>query len=352
MTCCSHLRTFATLAIGLVLAALALAGPLSAKSMRGPAGSAASAAHCAGSDLLTEIARDNPEAHARVLAAARQTDNDGAILWRIERTGRAASYLFGTIHVTDPRVTRFSVEVERVLGTVDRVALEIADLSPAAATPVMQKAAGMLVFTDGQRLDKLLSRDEYEKVKGILSGVGVPGAVASLVKPWFVSMVLSVSDCERRKSESGGMVVDNKIAEKARARGVEVIGLETIEGQLTALASIPLGEQVAGLKSALRLADRAHDMMETTLQMYLQRRMGAAMPLQRELARSAGVADVEFAGFERELIEKRNRVMRDGVLDLLDKGNALVAVGALHLVGKNGLVALLREAGYTLTPIE
>lgn len=349
MTWCSHLRTVASLAAGLALAVLALAGPLSAKTVRGAAGSAA---HCSGSDLLAEIARDNPEAHARILAAARQTENDGAILWRIERTGRAQSYLLGTIHVTDPRVTQFSAEVERVLGSVDRVALEIADLSPAAATPVMQKAAGMLVFTDGQRLDKLLSTDEYEKVKGILSGVGVPGAVASLVKPWFVSMVLSVSECERKKSESGGMVVDNKIAEIARARGVEVIGLETIEGQLTALASIPLGEQVAGLKSALRLADRTHDMMETTLQMYLQRRMGAAMPLQRELARKAGVADVAFAGFELELIEKRNRVMRDGVLDLLEKGNALIAVGALHLVGKNGLVALLREAGYTLTPIE
>lgn len=349
MTWCSHLRTFALLAVGMALAALALAGPLAAKTVRGAAGGAA---HCSGSDLLTEIARDNPEAHARVLAAARQTENDGAILWRIERAGRASSYLFGTIHVTDPRVTQFSAEVERVLGSVDRVALEIADLSPAAATPVMQKAAGMLVFTDGQRLDKLLSKDEYEKVKGILSGVGVPGAVASLVKPWFVSMVLSVSDCERKKSESGGMVVDNKIAEKARARGIEVIGLETIEGQLTALASIPLGEQVAGLKSALRLADRAHDMMETTLQMYLQRRMGAAMPLQRELARKAGVGDVEFAGFELELIEKRNRVMRDGVLEMLEKGNALVAVGALHLVGKSGLVAMLREAGYTLTPIE
>ncbi|MEW5962673.1 MAG: TraB/GumN family protein [Pseudomonadota bacterium] len=351
MMLCSQFRSLRSIAAGvlaLALAASALAGPAAARITRGPAATA----HCVGSDLLAEIARDSPEAHARVLAAARETENDGAILWRIERVGLAPSYLFGTIHVTDSRVTAFSPETERILGTVDRVALEIADLSPAAATPVMQKAAGMLVFTDGQRLDKLLSKDEYEKVKGILSGVGVPGAVASLVKPWFVSMVLSVSDCERKKAESGGMVVDSKIAEMARARGIEVIGLETIEGQLTALASIPLGEQVAGLKSALRLADRAHDMMETTLQMYIQRRMGAAMPLQRELARRAGVEKVDFEGFERELIEKRNRVMRDGVLGLLEKGNALVAVGALHLVGRNGLVAMLREAGYTLTPIE
>jgi len=70
------------------------------------------------------------------------------------------------------------------------------------------------------------------------------------------------------------------------------------------------------------------------------------------LAKRAGVKGDGYEGYQRELIENRNRRMRTKSLPLLINGNAFIAVGALHLIGPSGLVALYREAGYTVTPVE
>lgn len=330
----------------LAVAAICLAGPALATAGHG------SAAVCAGTDILSELAELDPEAHARVMRVADATENTEALLWRLRRDGHRDSYLFGTMHVTDERVTHFSPELTRVLEVVDRVALEIDDLSPDAMVPVIKKASELLLFTDGSRLDTLLSVSEYNKTKAILAKIGVPQKAASLIKPWFVSALLGISDCERNRSKTGDVVLDMKLAATARERGAEVVGLETLESQLLGLASVPLEEQIFSLRAGLAFSERSHDLLETTLQLYQKRRIGAALQLHRELARWAGIENASFDGFERELLEKRNRIMAERALPLLEQGNTLIAVGALHLVGANGLVALLREAGYAVTPIE
>jgi len=333
-------------------AAVALAAaPVLAQDAKADPAAAAPAA-CGGGDLLAELADTNPAAHARVLAAAEATENGDALLWKLERGTGPTSYLFGTVHVTDSRVTTISPALEKVFGSVGTLAVEIEDLSPGAMQPVISKSASLLVFTDGQRLETLLSRAEYGKVQFVLAKLGVPRQTAGIIRPWFISAVLAISDCERAKSRAGAKMLDMKLVDLARANRIAVVGLETMESQLMALAAIPLEEQVAGLRTSLAFADRSNDMMETTLQMYLQRRMGAALQLQRELAVWAGVEHTSFSSFESELLDRRNISMRDRALALLEKGSTLIAVGAMHLIGKSGLVALFREAGYTVTPIE
>ena len=181
---------------------------------------------------------------------------------------------------------------------------------------------------------------------------GIPGDVAKLLKPWLVSTLLAISDCERRQIEAGLPVVDMRLAEEAKEKGIPVIGLETIELQLAALAGVPDDEQLQMLKVGLKYADRTSDMLETLLQLYLKRQMGAAMPFQIALAEKSGFTAAAFNGFQKALLVDRNAKMAKKAAPLLDKGEAFVAVGALHLPGKTGLVALLREAGYTVTPVE
>ncbi len=307
---------------------------------------------CAGTNMLDELKAKVPDTYAQIRAIAAATTNAHAILWKIERDGIAPSYLLGTIHMTDPRVTAFSPRLENALDQSRTVALEVADISADATNAAILKAARLVLFTDGRSLDDLLSDEEYEKVKSTLAGAGLPGELAAMFRPWVVSMILSVSACERQKVKDGLPVLDLKIASAARQRGLKVVGLETIESQLSAMAAIPDDQQIAMLRASLKFADRANDTMETLLQLYLARDMGSAWPFHLALASQAGIAQQSFSDFQKRIVSDRNEHMRDAALPLLQKGRALIAVGALHLVGDRGLVGLLREAGYTLTPIE
>lgn len=348
----------------LTIAAMALAmalprgaGPLAAddadaQSETKSDAKAAAADKCRGVDMLAETATKDPQGYSQIMAEAAATKNAGAILWKIERPGHPASYLFGTVHLTDERVTHLSPAVEAALSDAKVVALEVSDLSENATASVIAKSAPLVMFTDGRRLDTLLSNTEYDTVKKIIGRSGMPVDLAALFKPWIVTMILSVSDCERAMVQQGARVLDMKIAEIGKARGLEVVGLETIPAQLEALAAVPEAQQLDMLRTSLKFADRTNDMMETLVQMYLNRKISAAVPFQLALARQVGISDQAFTGFQEKLLVERNEKMRAAAEPLLEQGGVFIAIGALHLPGDRGLVAQLREAGYTVSPIE
>jgi uncharacterized protein YbaP (TraB family) len=336
--------------VALVAAAL-LAAPLQA-SAADPADAVAVADKCRGINMLAETQAKDPETYAKIMAQAAATENSGPLLWKIERAGRPTSYLFGTVHLTDERVTKLSPAVEQALNQSKTVALEVSDISEKATATVIAQSAPLVMFTDGRRLDGLLSGTEYDTVKRIISRSGMPSDLAALFKPWIVTMIMSVSDCERTSIQQGARVLDMKIAEVGKARGLQVVGLETIPEQLQALAAVPEPQQLDMLRASLKFADRTNDMMETLVQLYLERKISAALPFQIAIAKQVGIGNEAFAGFQEKLLTERNIKMRTTAEPLLEQGGVFIAIGALHLPGKQGLVALLREAGYTVTPIE
>ena len=342
------LRNAARLTLMLALVSGALSGP----AMAAPAKDKAAPAECRGADMLAELATTDPESHKRVLEKSAQLENSEALLWKIEKAGTAPSHLFGTIHLSDSRVTTIPPKVTSALFSSTTLALEVADLSDAALGAAMATSAELLVYADGQTLEQKLQVAEFERVQAVVEKAGIPGEIAKLLKPWLVSTLLAISDCERRQIDAGAPVVDMRLGEYAKEKGIPVVGLETIELQLAALANVPDEEQLQMLKVGLKYADRTSDMLETLLQLYLKRQMGAAMPFQIALAEKSGVPASAFDGFQKSLLVDRNATMAKKAAPLIDKGQAFIAVGALHLPGKTGLVALFREAGYTVTPAE
>ena len=307
---------------------------------------------CHGVDMLAEMQSRSPNAYKTVMEESRRTTNTEAVLWKIEKPGVAPSYLLGTMHLSDPRISRLSAQEKDLIAHSKSVALEVADLSDKAVGGAMAKAGALLVYTDGRTLNTQLSGDEFKIVQRIVKQAGMPENASSVLKPWLVSMLLATSDCERKQVASGAKVLDLQVAQEAQKNGLTVKGLETIEQQLQALASIADDQQIDMLKVGLKYADRSDDMMETIVQMYLKREIGAAMPFQLALAAETGVPASAFDGFKKGLLADRNVRMRDAAEPLLQDGNAFIAVGALHLVGPAGLVALLRERGYTVTAVE
>jgi hypothetical protein len=307
---------------------------------------------CQGKDMLAELGASDPALIAKVTAEASRVPNAGALLWRIERRGLEPSHLFGTVHMTDERVTTLSPATVSALDASRRVALEVADMSPGALSGAIGKVAPLLLNLAGPGLAASLEPHEYQKVRQALTKTGLPEQLISAVRPWLVYMLLSLSDCERRRAAAGIQVLDQRLAAEAKRRGIEPVGLETMESQLKAMAAVPDARQLEMLRVSLKLIDRIDDMMETMVLLYTRRQMGLAWPFNLAIAEKHGIPRASYAEFESEIIVKRNKLMLEKAMPLIDQGAAFVAVGALHLVGEHGLVALLRENGYRVTAVE
>ncbi len=317
-----------------------------------PAAQARDDKTCTGKNLLAELKVNSPDTHAAIMTAADKISNGDAILWKIERDGLPVSHLFGTVHLTDPRANQFSDQMLGALAESKQLALEVADLSPAKTSEAIAASAKSVLFTNGNRLDKMLGAEEYAFVEKALKKSGMPTGLAPLFKPWIVTMILSVPDCERKKVAAGELVVDMRLSEEAHRLGLKVIGLETIDSQLSAMAAVPLPDQLQILRASLKYIEQTNDLSETVLQLYLDRRISATLPFQAALAQRVGVNPDVYKSFTRELLVKRNLKMNDKIIQLLEKDSTFVAVGALHLPGDSGLVAMLREAGFKLTAME
>lgn len=327
---------------------VALAGPVAAEPA--PAGSAPE--QCGGDDMVAELAIKDPAAHGKIIAEAAKIENGESLLWKIEKDGIPTSYLFGTIHLADKRVTAMPATVQAALAQSKTLAVEIADMSDEGMLAAMTKVPELLAYRDGTTLQAQLTPDEYAKVQTLITKSGMPAEAAVVLRPWLVSMLLAISDCNRQQLEAGMQPLDSRIEATAKAAGTKVVGLETAESQLSAMASIPNDKQLLILKAGLAYADRTDDMIETIVQLYLARKISATMPFQFVLAEKAGFKPSVYDEFTKILINDRNIKMRDGAKPLLENGGVFIAVGSLHLPGDKGLVRLLRDDGYKVTAAE
>jgi len=308
---------------------------------------------CRGSDLIEELAKSDPAAHKRIVDLAAAIPNGNAILWRVEgKNGASPSHLFGTVHVSDDRIHAIPKAAEAALAAATQVALEVDDLSAPRMAAAFAKLNNLIVYSGGKSLAKELDETELKHARAILGRIGLPGDMIGAVRPWLVAVMLAMPECEVKRMGAGLQPLDSVIQDKAKARKVQVIGLETVEDQLRAMATVPDETQVIMLKATLKLHDRLTDLFETTLARYLKRDLGSIWALQIVLAEKLGYPRSALDAFEQQLVIIRNRKMRDGALPLIAKGGAFIAVGALHLPGKEGLVELLRAEGYTVTKLD
>lgn len=306
---------------------------------------------CTGNDLIAEMATSDPAELAKIRTEAAAIVNGRNRLWKIEKAGSPTSYLFGTMHVTDPRVVKLSPSAEKAFEASKTLVIETTDvLDKKVMMAAMAKHPELMMFTDGKTLESLLSPADLAVVKKGLAARGLPLAAVSRMKPWVLSSLVAVPACELARKQAGEPFLDINLAEDAKADGKTVAGLETALDQMRAMASLPLSFHIEGLVDTLKLGPKMADVYTTMVDLYVKGEIAMIMPMLRAVSPSDD-GDSGYAAFQKTLIDARNVTMADHARPILDKGNAFIAVGAEHLVGKKGLVALLREDGYTVTPL-
>jgi uncharacterized protein YbaP (TraB family) len=115
------------------------------------------------------------------------------------------------------------------------------------------------------------------------------------------------------------------------------------------MANLPEDFHLEALRETLKMGDLAEDVIRTMKDLYLEGEIGMIIPLTKIVSPKTS-SSKDYAGFQDSLITKRNGVMFERSLPLLEKGAAFIAVGALHLPGESGLINSFAKAGYTVSP--
>lgn len=266
------------------------------------------------------------------------SDVKGGLLWRIQGSGNAPSYLLGTIHSDDPRVTRLRPAVAKKLDGCHQFVMEMEIDSNA----IMQFGADMLI-TSGDDLESLLGADLYTKVVAAMADYGMPEMAVRQLKPWVVMALLSMP------KPTGGMILDMVLHQRAISQGKPTSGLETAKEQMAVFEGLPLQDQIALLKMTIDQLDALPRMFEELIAAYAADNLGRIASLAEQYNGLANSAAAQR--FLHRLNDERNRRMAQRIIPYLKQGNAFIAVGALHLAGPHGLLSLLEQKGYRADPV-
>ena len=310
-------------------------------------------AACAGKSLVPQLETSAPEKLAKARQEAAATVNGKGLLWKIEKAGIEPSFLFGTMHVTDPRVTALPGAAETALESAHTVVIETIDiLDPVKAQAALLMNPELTMFTDGSTLTSRLSEEDAKLVEAELSRRGIPLALVSRMKPWMIAGMVAMPPCEMARKSEGADFLDIKIANTAKAEGKQLLGLESVGEQMSAMADLPIEFHIRGLVETIKLADLMPDIMATMTELYLDGDIALIMPVVLASGPDGAEEDTDgYAEFEERIVTMRNHVMAERAAPIIDTGNAFIAVGALHLPGEQGLVSLLRKSGYTVSSI-
>ncbi|TKB31261.1 MAG: polysaccharide biosynthesis protein GumN, partial [Mesorhizobium sp.] len=307
---------------------------------------------CGGSDLLAGLAKSDPAAFKKVETEAAAVPNGRGLLWKLEKPGEEPSYLFGTMHMTDARVTTLPAAAQKAYEGADTIIIETTDaLDKAKMMAAMAAEPGLMMFTDNTTLSSLLSPEDAAVLNKGLDARGIPPLTVAKMKPWILSAMVALPACEVARQSAGAPVLDVKLAADAKASGKDVEGLETAVDQLRAMASLPLAYHMKGLVETLKLGDKVNDVNETMIVLYQRGEVGMFWPLFRTVLPDTADDQAGYAAFEQTMITSRNKVMVAHAMPILARGNAFMAVGALHLPGPDGLVEDFRKAGYSVTAV-
>ena len=300
---------------------------------------------CQGSDL-TQV----EGLAAAQSARADDLMNGDGLMWRIEKPGLAPSYLFGTIHSTDESALEVAGRAAQFIKGSRVVATELGGpMDSIQKANITAATLAKALDRDHDTFEGAIAPEDRQRVEKFVARVGYPVEFAHHLKPWFLAILTAIPACEADREALNLPEVDQFIAQTAKDEGVKVIGLETPGQQLDAIAN--LRPEVAATLVILAARDPGlnDDLYATMLKLYRESRPAEILAVSDALG---GMSKAERAAedeFMRELLLSRNAVMAERAAPLLASGGAFIAVGALHLPGKTGLIEQFRVMGYSVT---
>lgn len=257
------------------------------------------------------------------------------LFWKATAPSGKITYLFGTIHTDDNRVTNFSPAVKDALKSSDSFMMET--LAPNDPSVFMTEHGSLEGFLNEKELDTLLQLAEFHVMHR---------DAALNMKPWLLAVVF---DSPRPLTPFGQ---DNLLMSQAEDLGKEVIGIEDTQEHFGVMDNFSHEEQLLMLRAVLKRTQQTkQNDFDKILNAYLQGNAEKISQLDDKITGAMLPANL-WARMRVKLIDERNKVMAERVIEEGIAKNIFVAVGASHLAGPGGLVAKLKQAKYQLQAIK
>jgi len=262
-----------------------------------------------------------------------------SFLWKV-RSEKSSIYILGSIHFLKKESYPLKKSIEQAFDAVSRLVLEI-DLQSATAEKTQQLTLEKGLFRDGTTLQQNVDKETYDLAERRARELGIDLRAMNPLKPWLVALTLTAMKLQKLGFDSN-YGVDRYLAERAKRSGKSTGGLESLEFQIGLLDGLSRRDQEMMLREALKELDQLDKGVEQLVQFWMKGEVGSV-----EQWLLAGMR--KYPEVYAEVIVKRNRRWLPQIEKMIAQGeNAMVIVGAAHLVGREGVIELLKQLGYTV----
>jgi uncharacterized protein YbaP (TraB family) len=258
-------------------------------------------------------------------------------LWRV--AGEANSvYLLGSIHLLREQDHPLPTIIDEVYDDADVIVMEIDmdDMDPVYTQAAFNRAG---VLTDGTTLRDLMGEEAFAAATEAAAAIDIPLDMLARSEPWLAAMTVELMMLYRI-GFNPALGIEMTVMQQAVADGKPIEGLETIDEQLAFLDGLPLEAQRNMLLHALAEGAGMSESIDELIDAWHH---GDTVTLEKTLLESAIAQD----DLQAVLVNGRNRRWAETIATWLDdEQDYLVVVGALHLVGEQGVPALLDKRGF------
>lgn len=263
--------------------------------------------------------------------------NQKSLLWKISGNGiKEPSYLFGTIHMTcDATLEKPTLEA---LEKTSQLYLELDMDDPGMQATMM---LGMMM-KDGKTMKSMMSAEDYKIVDAyLMEHTGFTLSLFNTMKPFMVSTLVlpKLLDCPMQS-------VETELMNVAKAQKEEIFGLETVREQMAVFDAIPYQVQVDELvKSAKGGFAEDKKELDKMFETYQSKDVDAMQKLTMD-------SDNKITSdYQDVLLNKRNENWIPKIETIIKEKPTFFGVGAGHLGGEKGVIALLKKKGYKVEPV-
>ncbi len=262
------------------------------------------------------------------------------LLWKASGAQGSEVYLLGSFHLLKPEDYPLSPDVDAAFDASRRLLFELSPEelgAPQLAAQMLQAA----MRRDGRQLKDDLDADTWQRLQNYAAANGMPLEQLAGLKPWFVGLTISLSQMARQGLDPQAGL-DRHLMTRAVAAGKPAAGLESAAAQIAMLDGMGSDEQRQLLREALEQVDKGD---EQSRRLHDAWRRGDDATLWRDMAAEM---KRDYPGLYRRINIERNDAWLAPLQQRLQagQGTTLVVVGALHLLGSDGVVEKLRAKGY------